>query len=221
MHRQKTVKSAAQRLAVHQHLQIANKCPYFLLMPGSPLPPPARACAAEQLPCWASTGTRTPVPAASHTAACGAACSTMRTPDLRAFRRSSRRKRQLHSVGIIRAAVYKVDIQSPVPYKAVRLQIRRAAHQRKRRARCAQHVVKHSLAHAVQQHGRDGYRAFKIPEGIDEYAAVHHHLAVGGTAAEGIVQRSIFVHLCALRIGHIQRVAARDDGRGPCVLRPQ
>ena len=80
--------------------------------------------------------------------------------------------------------------------------------------------MQHGLAHAVQQHGRDGHRAFKIPKGIDEHAAVHHHLAVGGTAAEGIVQRSIFVHLCALRIGHIQRVAARDDGRGPCVFTP-
>ena len=47
---------------------------------------------------------------------------------------------------------------------------------------------------------------------------VYKRQAVGGTAAEGIVQRSIFVHLCALRIGHIQRVAARDDGRGPCVF---
>ena len=76
MHRQKTVKSAAQRLAVHQHLQIANKCPYFFAHAGvSPSAPGAgmRSRTASML--GTSTGTRTPVPAASHTAACGAACS--------------------------------------------------------------------------------------------------------------------------------------------------
>jgi len=68
-----------------------------------------------------------------------------------------------------------------------------------------------AISRAAREMARGNYKVRVTPQADDE---------LGGTAAERIVQRSIFVHLCALRIGHIQRVAARDDGRGPCVFTP-
>ena len=179
MHRQKTVKSAAQRLAVHQHLQIANK---WLM--GRP----RRGHAQQNSFHVTSTGTRTPVPTASHARRGGSTMNT-RPPRRAQFPQKTPvdPQRRHHPCAIIRRInpfrkQYGARYGAPRTSGSARLP-------RSTSCSTAWRMLFSSMG------GMDPH-AFKIPERIDEYAAVHHRLAVGGTAAEGIVQRSIF-HTCA------------------------